>query len=287
MYLLIVALVGLVGLFVLFGYLIDFRFETRKPITARVKRDYLKGCGPFSVGDGPGAILALHGVAGSPAQLREMCQRLAPEGFAIHGPTLPGHGTNPTDLYGIRWQDWYRTARNEFDRIQKKYGEVSVLGFSLGAALALKLASERPVKRLVLMSTPVYLFHSYFPTHYILKMASYVANTARAYPERLPETEDGPEYLVYKSVPFDALNAVVELVSEVKGRIGQVKAPALIIHSTSDVAAKPRSARFICENIGSRLVKTLWLERAPHGVMHGSEEHKDLIHKEVLEFLRD
>ncbi len=287
MYLLIAALAGLVVLSVLFGYLIDFRFETRKPITARVKREYLKGCGPFTVGRKGEAILALHGIAGSPAQLHEMCERLAPEGFLIHAPTLPGHGTDPHDLYGIRWQDWYEVVRNEFDKMQRRYGEVSVVGFSLGAALGLKLASERPVKKLVLMSTPIYLFHSFFPTHYVLKAASLVANTARAFPERLPETEDGPDYLIYKSVPFDALNAVVELVAELKGCIGEVKSPALVIHSTSDIAAKPRSARFICENIGSRLVRMLWLERASHGVMHGSQEHKDLIHKEVVEFLRN
>ena len=287
MYLLIAGVAGLVVLFVLFGYLIDFRFETRKPVIARVKREYLKGCGPFTVGKRGEAILALHGIAGSPAQLREMCDRLTPEGFVIHAPTLPGHGTDPHDLYGIRWQDWYGSVRNEFDRMQKKYGEVSIVGFSLGAALGLKLASERPVKRLVLMSTPVYLFHSFFPTHYILKLASFVANSARAFPERLPETEDGPEYLIYKSVPFDALNAVVELVAEVKRCIGKVRSPVLVIHSTSDVAAKPRSARFICENIGSRLVKMLWLERVTHGVMHGSDEQKDLIHKELVEFLRD
>ncbi len=287
MYLLVAALAGLVILFMLFGDLIDFRFEVRKAITARVKRSYLKGCGPFTIGEGPGAVLVLHGIAGSPAQLREMCERLVPEGFALHAPTLPGHGTDPHDLYGIRWQDWYRAVRNEYDKMQKKYGEVSVLGFSLGAALGLKLASERPVKKLVLLSTPIYLFHSFFPTHYVLKLASLVANSARAFPEKLPETEDGPKYLIYKSVPFDALNAVVELVAELKGSIGDVKSPALVIHSTTDVAAKPRSATFICENIGSRLVKMLWVERAPHGMMHGSDEHKDLIHKEVVEFLSD
>src|SRR5436305_13762407 len=53
---------------------------------------------PFSLGEGDVACLLLHGLTGSPAEVRPVGEALAAAGFHAVGPLLPGHGTTPEDL---------------------------------------------------------------------------------------------------------------------------------------------------------------------------------------------
>src|SRR5258707_12553453 len=53
---------------------------------------------PFSLGEGDDACLLLHGLTGSPAEVRPVGEALAAAGFRAVGPLLPGHGTPPEDL---------------------------------------------------------------------------------------------------------------------------------------------------------------------------------------------
>jgi len=287
MVILIVFAVALVAFLLVLGYLIDFRFDFRRyePSGPRGRREFLRGCGPFELGTGERAVLVLHGIAGSPAQLREMSQRLADEGYRLYGVVLPGHGTDPDDLHGVTWKKWYAHVLAEYERVRERHGSVSVIGFSLGAALGLRLAMEHPVEKLVCISTPCRLFHNYLPTHYLLRVASFFSSSARTFPKRLPDSPEGPEYMIYESVPFDALTAVVELVRENVPRLGEVRTPTLIVHSARDMASKPRGAQYIYEHLGSSDKRLVWLSRAPHGLMHGSEDDKAVLHREIVEFL--
>ncbi len=306
MAILIVFIVAFVALFLVLGYLIEFRFDFRRPDLSGLagRRNFMRGCGPFELGSGDRAVMVIHGIAGSPWQMKELSERLASSdsvqsegsyrarpghsgdgGFHVYGVALPGHGTDPEDLYGITWQRWYEHVLAEYERIHERHGRVSVIGFSLGAALGLRLAMERPVERLVCISYSIKLFHDYLPSHWVLKLAGLFASTARTFPKRLPESEDGPEYMVYRSIPMDALNALVALVHESKPRLGEVKTPTLMVHSRRDPVAKPRGAQFIYDHLGSEEKRLVWLEDAPHGLMHSSDENKAILHGEITAFL--
>jgi carboxylesterase len=286
---LVVLILGLVAAFLALGYLIDYRFMFRRPeiSDSQGRREFLKGCSPFELGRGDRAVLVIHGIAGSAAQMREMSEGLARSGFHVYGVTLPGHGTDHEDLYGIGWRRWYSHVEAELERVHERHGQVSVVGFSLGAALGLRLAFEHPgrIGRLVVMSAGLYHFHDYLPTSWMLGLAGAFASSARTFPKRLPDSESGPEYMIYGRIPLDALKAVVDLVEENRPRLGEVRTPSLIVHSRRDVACRPRSAEFIYEALGSAEKRLVWLENAPHGLMHGSEQDKAVLHNEVVSFL--
>ena len=309
--------VALLAFFLVFGYLIDFRFQFRQPELSDLhgRRSYMRGHEPFEyvprrlddssdptsgppagkgdhaassgrLDDPTGrAILAIHGIAGSAAQLREMSKKLAKEGFHVYGVTLPGHGTDPEDLYGMTWQRWYGYVEAEFDRLHEIHRSVSVMGFSLGAVLGMRLAMNRPVEKLVCMATPLKLFHDYIPMHYLLRLATVFGTTARAFPKRMPESEDGPEYLIYKRIPLEALTTLVDLAFENKPRLGEVKVPALLLHSRRDPASRAKGAQYVYDHLGSEEKRLVWFEQAPHGLMHGSEEDKAVLHSEIVSFL--
>lgn len=313
----LLVVIGMIAfaVFIFLGHLVDFRFDFRRGGAKRrggpsggatslglsMKREYLKGCGPFEFGEGDRAVLVLHGIAGSPAQLRGMCRRLAADrvrgkineaepkaftrGLHLYGVVLAGHGTSPEDLFGITWQKWFSSCLSEFDRLKELHGSVSVIGFSLGAALAIRLASERPVDRLVLISSPMYFFHDYLPMHHLLKVARLFASTAKAFPERFPEGRDGPEYMIYRRIPLEALDAVVELAKGNGDLLYKVTSPVLMVHSKRDVSSRPRSAWEIYERLGSQDKRLVWLDNSPHGLMHGPEADRGILHEEIKSFL--
>ncbi len=280
------AVVGAVVLF--FAWLLEFNFGLRKPGSKGDRPrlgEVLKGCGPFEIGEGDRAVLLIHGIAGSPAQLRSLGEFLAGEGLKVYAPLLPGHGTHHSNLYYIGWREWYDFVVAEYRRLKGRHSEVYVMGFSLGAALGLRLAAEFPVDKLVLMSTPLYWFSERLPLYNMLRVMRYVAPHSRAFPKRLPETVDGPEYMIYKRVPLDALWALVELSWEVQKLLRSVTAPALIFHSRRDIAARPRGARQIFRQLGSSWRRLVWLHRTRHGIMHGSAEEREVLRRELRRFL--
>ena len=105
----------------------------------------------------------LHGIAAGPAQFDNLTADLDERGIPWRAPVLPGHCTDPADLYGVTWRDWYEAALEAHGELESEYGEVAVAGFSIGALLAIMLAAERPVERLVLLNTPVYSFFRIHP----------------------------------------------------------------------------------------------------------------------------
>src|SRR2546428_10389277 len=73
---------------------------------------------PFALGDGPDACLLLHGLTGSPAEMRPVGEALAAAGFRALGPLLPGHGTTPEDLVVTTRDDLVQAAESALLSLQ-------------------------------------------------------------------------------------------------------------------------------------------------------------------------
>ena len=52
-----------------------------------------------------GGVLLLHGMSDSPYSLRTLGETLNQRGYWVIGLRLPGHGTAPSGLKTVRWQD--------------------------------------------------------------------------------------------------------------------------------------------------------------------------------------
>ena len=90
-----------------------------------------------AVNPGP-SILLIHGMSDSPYSLRNMGERLHEKGAHVLGLRVPGHGTAPSGLIKVTWQDMAAAVRlamqylGEVNRGQP----VHIVGYSNGAALA-------------------------------------------------------------------------------------------------------------------------------------------------------
>src|SRR5260370_23781952 len=96
---------------------------------------------PFALGDGPDACLLLHGLTGSPAEVRPIGEALAQAGLRAVGPILPGHGTTPEDLYIVTRADLLAAARSALLDLRGAR-RIYLCGLSAGALLAIHLAAQ-------------------------------------------------------------------------------------------------------------------------------------------------
>ncbi len=109
---------------------------TAEPFSAPARPDLTDG---RKVG-----VLVSHGFTGSPASMRPWAESLAEQGYAVELPLLPGHGTRWQELNKVGWKEWYATLTSSFDKLRAENDAVVVCGLSLGGALVLRLAADRP-----------------------------------------------------------------------------------------------------------------------------------------------
>lgn len=87
-------------------------------------------------------VLLLHGMSDSPYSLRNLGQRLNAEGAWVVGLRLPGHGTAPSGLTTVQWQDMAAAVRLAMGHLSQSVGDqpLYVFGYSNGGALAVHYA---------------------------------------------------------------------------------------------------------------------------------------------------
>jgi carboxylesterase len=110
-------------------------------MTAATQNNATKDQG-LRIAGGKVGVLLLHGLCGTPAEMRFVAMGLARAGYTVHAPQLAGHGAENTG----RWQDWYISARHALNDIRKECDTVIVGGLCMGAILGLHLAARNPGK---------------------------------------------------------------------------------------------------------------------------------------------
>jgi len=115
--------------------------------------------------DSPRAgVLLLHGMSDSPYSLRQLGERLHAAGSHVIGLRMPGHGTAPSGLVELSWQDMAAATRLAMRHLAERAGNrpLYIVGYSTGAALAINYAlaglEDRTLpraERLVLLSPAI------------------------------------------------------------------------------------------------------------------------------------
>jgi carboxylesterase len=98
------------------------------------------------------AVLLIHGFMGTPAEMRPLGRALAEAGVNARGMLLPGFGSDVSRLGHVTRAEWLTTARDAWRELMREHERVSVIGFSMGGAVALHLAAEVAIHRLVLIA---------------------------------------------------------------------------------------------------------------------------------------
>lgn len=241
----------------------------------------------FTLGHGATVCLLIHGFGCGPIQMRELAEHLCTWGFTARGILLPGHCRNMGGHSLDAHHDWIAKVESEYHQLKMAYRQVIVIGFSLGALLALQLAMQYPLEKIILMGTPLYIFRKYLPIPSVIKICKNFLKRVKTRKMRCyMESEAYTGYLhqpvdTHFSVP--ALYGLTKVITAVDLGLKEVTSPALVIHSKKDLIAAPASARRVMKHLGSDNKRLVWLERSHHLVMYDKE--KDVVFRAIKEFL--
>lgn len=101
---------------------------------------------------GRAAALLVHGFPGTPAELRSLGEALHRQGWTVRLMRLPGHGSGYRSLLQTRAPEWERAVAEELAVLRAIHRPVLLVGYSLGAGLAIPAAAEGRPEGLVLLA---------------------------------------------------------------------------------------------------------------------------------------
>src|SRR3954462_11528217 len=93
--------------------------------------------------EGSPGVLLLHGFGDTPQTLALLARHLHKCGYSLYAPLLPGHGRDMAAFRRTGADDWIDAAREAFVQMRSRHEHVSIIGLSMGGALATIVASEQ------------------------------------------------------------------------------------------------------------------------------------------------
>ncbi len=200
----------------------------------------------FSSGGNNGAILYLHGNAGSLAGWGHVAEDLLPHGYDVFMIDYRGYGKSTGALSE---QNLFSDTQEAYDYLKNHYTEDSIIvyGRSIGTGMAVNVSSRNQPQKLIL-ETPftnlVDLAHSYFPIFFHNILVRY---------------------------PFNSDQYIVE-----------VSCPVMIIHGTNDEVVPFRFGKELSKNVPKELLTWVTIQNGEHNNLSAFPE----FHQAVSGFLK-
>jgi carboxylesterase len=213
------------------------------------------------------AILMIHGFTGSVASISPWVKTMATFGFNVCAPLLPGHGTTWKNLNQTRWQDWFNSVEEEFKTLKVSHQKVFIAGFSMGGALALRLAQiyGNEVSGLILINPSIEdkrLIQKLVP---LIKY--FLPRTRRSARKNGTDVAaPNPPKHSYGVIPLKALASLQKLWKLVAQNLYLINQPLLLGISPQDHVVNPDSAQTLLRHINSVKVTQIEFPNSYHNV---------------------
>ena len=224
-------------------------------------------------GDGRG-VLCLHGITGTPFEIRPLAEAFGRLGCSVEAPLLAGHGGTLGDLARTNGTDWLRSAEAALERLQARVGgsPVAICGFSMGGLLSLRLAHRYPerVSALVVMAAPLRLRRLQVSG---IRTVSRLPFDFCALPgicvPKLNGSDISDPALRYtnpglRAFPLAALKALVDLMDATRAELPSIRTPTLVVHGRHDHTVPMDDSLELTGSLGSDVIERLWLDKSFH-----------------------
>lgn len=257
------------------------------------------------------AVLLIHGITGTPSEMRYFGKRLHKAGFSVLCNTLPRHCGTLAELKLVTWQEIEEACSQALESLKKEYSEVFVGGLSMGALMSIHLAYKNPsaVSKIIALAPTIFydgwavpktkflmdaLWHiPYFRNKidikeswpYGLKNEYLRAGIERFY--RNAQTSGADDKTALFGSPFFPMCCLYQhhlLTRVVKQELPFVKTPIILIHAKEDDMTSPKNAQYIYDHIASSDKKLIILDDSYH--MITIDKQKDKVAQEVIKFMQ-
>jgi carboxylesterase len=234
----------------------------------------------FEARKGETGVLLLHGLSGTPDEVKPLGDYLASRGFSTLAPWLKGHGTSPEDLAKTTWRDWVESAQEALEELKGRCSKIFVAGLSMGALAALHLARHHSVAGLVSLAAPLKISDFRFNGIAFFRFLQW----------RTSQLTGGildPQAPPHQTYPYVATRSLYELkkfMEIVRGELSTITAPALVAHGLKDAMVPPVNGDLVYRGLGSLIKHLLYLERSNHVVTMDFD--KEILFEKVFLFIQ-
>jgi carboxylesterase len=254
---------------------------------------------------GRSGVLLVHGLTGTPTEMRFVARGLHEAGFTVNAVQLAGHCGSVADLVATGWKDWYASVEAAALRLRAEVDHLFVAGLSMGALLSLELAIRRPreVAGLGLYGTTFRYDGWAVPRaarlSFLLPLATALGiGRDRLFMETFPygiKNERIRNWIVGPMLagdsaasglagnPWPSLAELVRLSRHVRRRLPRVEAPCLVVHSADDDIAGLSNVRVVTERVSAPVEQVL-LEDSYH--MVAVDQQRDVVIDRSAAFFR-
>ncbi len=229
-------------------------------------------------------FIFIHGYTGGISDFCELPRLLRATFSAnISCPLLPGHGTRVEDLIGLSIEDLYAGVEREVQESVRKGKKVILVGLSMGAQVALYLASKYAVEGVVAIATTHQLR---FPLN--LSITQTVVSLRATWRKKFTPIEKrfrlGDADICYDEMPSDGWFIQRKLGALVNTNAKRITQPILFIHSKNERLGSPHAVAKLAQNITGQTTLRL-LENTSHNMFYSPV--RALALKHIVTFIRD
>ena len=229
----------------------------------------IDGAEPFFIPAGKTGILLVHGLTGTPKEMRKMGAHLAQQGFTVLAIRLNGHATSPDDLARMTWSDWLAAVEDGLSLLRCVTDEIFIMGLSLGGVLSLISAARYPVSGVVAMSTPYEL-----PKDWRLNFVKILSYLHIHVDKGTPDWHDSENSIGHIDYPYYQAKAIYELndlLKELHLSLPLIQVPALLIHSKNDRGVSLENMSKIYQHLKTPDKQILLVENSGHNIVCDSD----------------
>jgi len=266
--------------------------------------------GLYLKGDTDSSVILIHGLTGTPNEVRFLANFLNKNGFSVVCPRLARHGEPLHILKKAKWREFYDSARRVLTEGELAHakGPIFASGLSMGALLALLLADEfkeritavsclaptlfydgwnTPLSKylLPLACTPLrYLYYLKEDPPYGIKNEAIRQRIHKYYNSAKFDDLGNVEQFGYPYFPVSLLYELQLLVKYLTKRLAHIKAPVQLIQAKDDDMTSVKNSKFIYDRISSDTKEIALLYNSYHVIT--ADQERDVVADRMNEFFR-
>ncbi len=264
----------------------------------------------FFKGNSNKAVLLIHGITGTPSEMRYLGNCLNKAGFTVLCNILPRHCSTLGELKKVTWQEVADACIEDLKLLKKDYSSVFVGGLSMGALMAIHLAYHFPseVPGIIALAPTIFYDGWALPKRKVLLNLvwhiPYFRNTIdikEGWPYGLKDEYLREKiYKFYKSsykdkfdnkvllfgspfFPMACLYQIHQFSKVVKKELPSVKNPILIMHAQEDDMTSIKNSQYVLKHIASPNKSLVVLDDSYH--MITIDKQKDKVAQEAIKFI--
>lgn len=217
----------------------------------------------------PLGVLILHGFTGSLDTVKGLVPTVERLGLPYRMPVMRGHGTRYEDLEGVGPAEWYADAEAALLDLLQEAEKVVVVGLSMGGLVTLNLALRHPeqLKAMVLIAPAIRFADPLVGLTPLLRLVFRFWDS----PNSFVDKERAKACTNYTKFPTATFSKMLDYACETERRLGEIRVPAVVLHSKKDQIIHPISAKLLEERLGSPEKRVIWFERSGHEMLQDLE----------------